>query len=261
MASLAAACMRALVLGLSVFLLELGGLVQAAAEDGPSPACVPQGLLKLDEPFQQPGRPAMALPFCNQYGACTCCNASHAVAIHRSVAGVLADESMAHGCRRLTGQIACRLCDPLVGVGRQGALCPALCRDWYAACAEEFFEFDPFSGLLVPAAAAAQRSLVSTRLSAVVSSGEEMCALAGLQVGEDGCWPGGAPGRPPPGLCAAKPAASAAGRASGAPAEGGAFPHAWAVGAALAAGAWLASRLRGLLARGPRIQRGRRLRD
>jgi len=155
--------------------------------------CVSQGILRLDEPFPHPGPATVHLPFCGQYQSCTCCNASHAVAIRRSISGVLVDANMSANCRKLTAEIACRPCDPSVGVGMQSTVCKSFCGEWYRACRDDFFEFDPFSGVLIPASTTSQRSLVSGRLSVLASSGAEMCSMAGLQVnaGEGAlCWDG-----------------------------------------------------------------------
>lgn len=45
---------------------------------------------------------------------CSCCNASHALAIQRSVAPLLADEELGLACKAGLVALACRLCDPQV---------------------------------------------------------------------------------------------------------------------------------------------------
>lgn len=94
--------------------------------------------MRLDVPSQRPRNPDIALPFCSevpalmhspqieksnilnvmswslQYQSCTCCNASHAVAIRRTLVSVLKDKGMSSSCKQLSKQFACRVCDPWV---------------------------------------------------------------------------------------------------------------------------------------------------
>ena len=67
-----------------------------------------QGLLRLDAPYEPPARRSPALPFCKQFSACTCCNASHAAALAREVGAALADDSLSAGCKAVVAQLACR---------------------------------------------------------------------------------------------------------------------------------------------------------
>ena len=67
-----------------------------------------QGLLRLDAPYEPPVRRSPALPFCKQFSACTCCNASHAAALAREVGAALTDDSLSAGCKAVVAQLACR---------------------------------------------------------------------------------------------------------------------------------------------------------
>lgn len=93
----------------------------------------PQGLLKLDPPYQQPAYQGAPLPFCQQH-SCSCCNASHTLAILRTVQPVLADTSFPPMCAKYLAELACMPCDPEVGVGRRSALCGGFCSQVYEAC-------------------------------------------------------------------------------------------------------------------------------
>jgi hypothetical protein len=45
---------------------------------------------------------------------CSCCNASHALAIQRSVQQLLLDDELGLPCKAGLVMMACRLCDPRV---------------------------------------------------------------------------------------------------------------------------------------------------
>jgi hypothetical protein len=45
---------------------------------------------------------------------CSCCNASHALAIQRSVQPLLLDEELGLSCKAGLMMLACKLCDPQV---------------------------------------------------------------------------------------------------------------------------------------------------
>ena len=48
-----------------------------------------------------------------------------------------------------------------MGVGLHGGVCPSTCDKWFDVCATSFFEFDAFSGALIPSGRDSQRSLIS----------------------------------------------------------------------------------------------------
>ncbi|KAJ9519999.1 hypothetical protein QJQ45_014725 [Haematococcus lacustris] len=57
---------------------------------------------------------------------------------------------LSKACAELTTLLACRVCDPLVGVGLKPAVCHSTCQAWYRACSPHFFTFDPRSDQLAP---------------------------------------------------------------------------------------------------------------
>jgi hypothetical protein len=54
-----------------------------------------------------------APPLLLQY-QCSCCNASHALAIQRSVQPLLLDDELGLSCKAGLVMLACRICDPQV---------------------------------------------------------------------------------------------------------------------------------------------------
>uniref|UniRef100_A0A383WEW0 Folate receptor-like domain-containing protein n=1 Tax=Tetradesmus obliquus TaxID=3088 RepID=A0A383WEW0_TETOB len=144
------------------------------------PVCKQQGLLMLDEPHP-PYR--VRLPFCDKY-RCSCCNASHALAIQRSVAPLLADEELGLACKAGLVALACRLCDPRVGVGNVTTVCESMCDRVYEACSEDYFAFDESSGLVTPCTGQQGGSLVCSQLQQVVPSGADFCRAAGYTPSE-----------------------------------------------------------------------------
>ncbi|KAL0033050.1 hypothetical protein WJX77_012366 [Trebouxia sp. C0004] len=59
-------------------------LIQSClAVDSSTPQCKPQGMLKLDKPFPPPLYSEITFLFCEQYQQCSCCNASHVVALEK----------------------------------------------------------------------------------------------------------------------------------------------------------------------------------
>ncbi|GAX80968.1 hypothetical protein CEUSTIGMA_g8403.t1 [Chlamydomonas eustigma] len=151
--------------------------------------CKPQGLLTLDAPYPQLQVLEGGLPFCPQF-PCTCCNRSHITAMHRSMAGAFDEpsslsSSFSSRCAEMLKIIACRPCDPMVGVGLKEKVCRHTCKAWLSACRNDYFGFDSISGALVPCsnAAATSRLLICSRLNALVPEGaEQLCALEGLEV-------------------------------------------------------------------------------
>ncbi|KAF6256704.1 hypothetical protein COO60DRAFT_83730 [Scenedesmus sp. NREL 46B-D3] len=123
----------------------------------------------------------MRLPFCDKY-KCSCCNASHALAIQRSVQHLLLDEELGLSCKAGLVMLACRLCDPQVGVGNVTSVCQSTCDSVYEACSEDYFAFDESSGDITPCTSQLSSSLVCSQLQQIAPGGEEFCRAA------DACW-------------------------------------------------------------------------
>eukprot|EP00884_Botryococcus_braunii_P010735 jgi/Botrbrau1/19663/Bobra.0003s0027.1 len=149
--------------------------------------CRPQDLLKLSKPFPLPMPVPGGLPFCEQYSTCTCCTAIHVAEIYRSIVAVLEDTLISARCREWTRLMACRVCDPEVGVGSKPATCLEACEGWYAACRNDFFEF--VEERLRPCSPKSQRSLVCSQLKELAGSGAGLCAAAGLPVATSAAVP------------------------------------------------------------------------
>jgi len=191
--SLAGRRVAAVLLLASAIGVMAGGKQKATAgRDEDQPTCKPQGLLILDEPYRRPGNPALDLPFCSEHQRCTCCNASHAIAIQRQLSGLIGDASTTSQCKSISKKMFCRVCDPQVGAGVKTSVCRTTCDSWYSSCQSSFFDFDVSSGLLIPSGEFPQRNLVSAQLTVLVENGTEMCVKSGVQVSDDdeSCWNG-----------------------------------------------------------------------
>ncbi|KAG2437532.1 hypothetical protein HYH02_011175 [Chlamydomonas schloesseri] len=178
--------------------------------------CRPQEGLPLTQPYPPAYFQPTALPVCSQY-TCSCCNRTHALGIYRSLRPAMEDAGFSRACLAWQTRMACRVCDPEVGVGLKPMVCRDTCDAWLAACREEFYTFEPatpsaFVGRMQPCAntaalgggggsagasdaAAASSPLLCSRLWDVARTGEELCREAGLDVAGPGdnapCFDGG----------------------------------------------------------------------
>ncbi|KAF5831966.1 hypothetical protein DUNSADRAFT_12330 [Dunaliella salina] len=121
------------------------------------------------------------------------------------------EQGLSGRCADMLTLMACRVCDPEVGVGMKPAVCHATCNAWYAACKQHYFSFEPLSGLLVgcPASGpgpgtALPSQEMCVRMQDTVANGAELCELAGLPVADPTpgtpCFNGADP-QMPPGVC------------------------------------------------------------
>ncbi|BDA50426.1 hypothetical protein COCOBI_16-1020 [Coccomyxa sp. Obi] len=138
--------------------------------------CKSQGDLKL----LGTSYPAPAdLPFCKQYSKCTCCKKKHAQVFGLRVQSSVDGASLSPECMEMTAMLACRLCDPEVGVGQKPAVCQGTCNAWYDQCSEDFFEYISLSEQLMPCS---DSSLVCSHLKDLAVDGSDLCRKAGLTV-------------------------------------------------------------------------------
>lgn len=149
------------------------------AADNSNSRCKPQGFLKLDKPYEGPGHSEILFPYCEQHQQCSCCNASHVVAIGRSLQ--LYDiEPLSESCSTMTEQLACRICDPEVGTGLKQRVCARTCEKWFSRCRHDYFSFSTstFSQQLVPCGTR-QASAVCSTAEEFADSGQSFCQQAG----------------------------------------------------------------------------------
>jgi len=139
-----------------------------------------QGLLKLDKPVPPPSYSEITFPFCEQYQQCSCCNASHVVALERSLQTHDA-ERLSSSCQAMTAQLACRICDPEVGTGQKQRLCASTCQKWYSRCQHDYFSYSTFSQHLVPCGTR-QASAVCSTAQELADNAESFCQQAGYEV-------------------------------------------------------------------------------
>lgn len=66
-----------------------------------------QANLILDRPYRRPG-PASYLSLCQQYGGCTCCNASHDATVQRQLYSIISDPAFDQQCESYLSATACR---------------------------------------------------------------------------------------------------------------------------------------------------------
>lgn len=85
----------------------------------------------------------------------------------------------------MTAKLACRLCDPEVGVGHKSDICMQTCNTWYKHCQRDFFSYNALLQSLVPCGSKHALAVCSP-VSLLASNGAELCALAGLQAVEQG---------------------------------------------------------------------------
>ena len=136
-----------------------------------------QGLLKLDKPYKQPSNSDILFPFCEQYQHCSCCNASHVVAVSRTLA---AQDSapLSSGCQAMTAKLACSICDPEVGTGGKQRICANTCTQWYSQCQRDYFSYSTFLQQQVPCGTR-QASAVCSTAEEFADDGQSFCQQAG----------------------------------------------------------------------------------
>lgn len=72
-----------------------------------------QGQLLLDHPYPVPQPVELGgLPFCGEFRACSCCNASHANSVQFGMQHVLLDTTISPQCRDALTRHHCSVCDP-----------------------------------------------------------------------------------------------------------------------------------------------------
>ena len=139
-----------------------------------------QGVLRLDQPYKKPSASHISFNLCQQYQHCSCCNASHTVAIQRALQ-VSEAEPLSDDCYAVTAQLACRPCDPEVGMGQKDRICSRTCQKWFDRCRLDFFSYNVLSQSLEVCGTKAA-SAVCSQANQLASNGYEFCTLAGLQV-------------------------------------------------------------------------------
>lgn len=151
-----------------------------------------QGMLRLDQPYKKPTKSALPFSLCQQYQQCTCCNASHVLAIHRSLQ-VVDSEPMSDACYAMTAQLACRPCDPEVGMGLKERVCLQTCQNWLHACHDDYFSYNGLSQALEPCGTKAA-SAVCSQARQLADDGMQFCTMAGLHVSQEAenCFDGSA---------------------------------------------------------------------
>ena len=143
-----------------------------------------QGLLKLDRPYPKPARSDILFPFCQQYQQCSCCNASHVVAIERSLQSP-DSEVLSPGCSAMTAQLACSICDPDIGTSKRQQVCASTCQRWYSRCLNDYFSYSPFLQHLVPCGTR-QASDICSQVAEMAEDGWDFCLQAGYKVTDAG---------------------------------------------------------------------------
>jgi cobalamin biosynthesis Mg chelatase CobN len=141
---------------------------------------LPQGVLKLDKPFPPPSYSEITFPFCKQYQQCSCCNASHVVALERSLQ-TYDTEPLSSSCQAMTAQLACRICDPEVGTGQKQQVCASTCQKWYSRCQHDYFSYSTLSQHLVPCGTR-QASAVCSTAHELADNAQSFCQQAGYDI-------------------------------------------------------------------------------
>lgn len=148
---------------------------------GPSGVC--QSLSSEFDFAKKPPGPAADLAFCKEYRAHTCCDKAATLNVLRQLGPLFAPGSemastFSDRCRQISSTIACAPCHPEVGTRQRTGICPAMCADWYAACADGMYtEVD---GLLRPCV---DSSLICAPLHSIVRTPAEFCERTGAGAG------------------------------------------------------------------------------
>ncbi|SPR01035.1 unnamed protein product (mitochondrion) [Plasmodiophora brassicae] len=137
------------------------------------------------------------LKYCDAYADATCCSRQDDQRALRRAAPLYTGQFSAR-CKEITAQMACSVCDPRVGMKKVDAVCQSRCDDWYESCKNDFFTTPAStSAVLEPCSVS---SLVCSRLSDIVTSGEEFCSRSGYSVATSSstaCFDGTPPKRRP----------------------------------------------------------------
>ncbi|KAG2496027.1 hypothetical protein HYH03_005949 [Edaphochlamys debaryana] len=100
--------------------------------------CKPQEGLPLSQPYPPAYFVPGGLPVCSQF-TCSCCNRTHALAVARALRSAAEDPGFPRACLAWQTRMACRVCDPEVGVGLKPTVCRSACDAWLSACASSYF--------------------------------------------------------------------------------------------------------------------------
>ena len=154
--------------------------------------------MRLDQPYKKPSNSPLPFSLCDQYQHCSCCNASHTIAIQRTL-HVTEAEPLSEECYAMMAQIACRPCDPEVGMGQKERACSRTCQKWFNRCRHDFFSYNMLSQSL-EACGTKAASAVCSQANQLAADGFEFCTLAGLHVlhkddpqANTGCFDGTTP--------------------------------------------------------------------
>jgi len=129
-------------------------------------------------------RSSQDLQFCNEHHKRTCCEREHS----RQALSQFAVYSLERSerCSQMSKLAMCSMCDGDVGVSIKAqaervVLCPSFCRQWYQACADDFFTFSGAGGLqpCVPT------SLVCSPLAEAAEDSASFCSKVGFSVSEE----------------------------------------------------------------------------
>ncbi|KAK3282378.1 hypothetical protein CYMTET_9880 [Cymbomonas tetramitiformis] len=157
--------------------------------------CRPQEGLQLDKAIS-PSR-QNSLTFCHQYKDCSCCNVSHTANIQRNLEHVLHGDEVSSSCKAFSSLMACRVCDPEVGVGLKWPLCESTCTEWFEACQLDYFAFTPISQRLQICDGT---QVLCSPLVHLASDGIDFCKKAGMPISKRQCFTGRM--RPNTNMCA-----------------------------------------------------------
>ncbi|KAF4321316.1 hypothetical protein BBO99_00001499 [Phytophthora kernoviae] len=162
---------------LSVVLIE--DTTYAEPKHKPDNTCRSAGVLKFDQETH-PMQRMKGMEVCSKYRKSTCCNASHSYALRLKIREPVVAK-FGRKCQRLTEEMACSSCHPLMGTWEMKNVCPSVCNDWYDACKGEYYSYGG-SGILAPCYG---NALVCSPLSSIVESGADFCTHMGFHVGSD----------------------------------------------------------------------------
>ncbi|KAG6612680.1 RxLR-like protein [Phytophthora cinnamomi] len=159
--------------------LLMGDAALAEPKAKPDNTCRSAGVLKFDQETH-PMQRSKGMEVCSKYRKNTCCNASHSHALRLKIREPVVAK-FGRKCQRLTEEMACSSCHPLMGTWQMKNMCPSLCNDWYDACKDEYYAYGG-AGTLVPCYG---NALVCSPLSAITKSGADFCVHMGFHVGSD----------------------------------------------------------------------------
>ncbi|KAL4110760.1 hypothetical protein PRIC1_002448 [Phytophthora ramorum] len=175
--------------------LLMGASVEAEPKAKPDNTCRSAGVLKFDSETH-PMQRTKGMEVCSKYRKSTCCNATHAHPLRLKIREPVVAK-FGRKCQRLTEEMACSSCHPLMGTWEMKNVCPSLCNDWYDACKDEYYAYGG-AGTLAPCYG---NALVCSPLSSIAKSGADFCVHMGFHVGSDtdadgiDCFDGSVPGQ------------------------------------------------------------------